>query len=403
MVDMFTRRSIHLAFLLALTTGCSQFSFPWKQSASAPPAQPTYVTPSPPAPVLATPTLPADSPAPDALAQKVANYRQELEAEMNRSQPPASAATQPASPALGDSSWFTPDSIRLTPYDQDSNSTGPRVIAAVTPQAPARAAASGDANFPMSVPEGSENQTAPTESTSAPDAGGWTAEDIEHKLATRLRDDPQDMESQLDYELFLFLEGQPVPQMSALSGLRPEDREVLAAIMDGLSNFRGVLRSENNPLLAAKVRPLLDMSDRLRTQAEMTLPTVALCSDVKSYGVYTPVDHSRFIAGRDNQTIVYCEVDNFQSQLTSDNFWQTKLTEEMVLYTESGLPVWPAKNDPKPVTDLCRQRRHDFFILHMITLPQNLTIGRYLLKLTVTDQQANRVAEATTPVEIVAE
>jgi hypothetical protein len=39
----------------------------------------------------------------------------------------------------------------------------------------------------------------------------------------------------------------------------------------------------------------------------------------------------------------------------------------------------------------------------MIKLPANLTIGRYLLKVSVVDQQVQRVAENTVAVEIVAQ
>jgi hypothetical protein len=36
----------------------------------------------------------------------------------------------------------------------------------------------------------------------------------------------------------------------------------------------------------------------------------------------------------------------------------------------------------------------------MIKLPASLTIGRYLLKVTIIDQQANRVAEASVPLVV---
>jgi hypothetical protein len=72
-----------------------------------------------------------------------------------------------------------------------------------------------------------------------------------------------------------------------------------------------------------------------------------------------------------------------------------------VLYTESGLPVWQDKTEQSP--DFARRRRHDFFVVKKTRLPANITIGRYLLKVTVVDQQANRVAEATIPVQFVAQ
>jgi hypothetical protein len=312
----------------------------------------------------------------------------------------APAATQPdVAINATQPSWLDTSPLRLTPYAQEKQP--PAAPAAAQTEA-AAATSTHDANLPITLPESADFQDAARQAS----AGGSDivpADQLEHKLATHLREYPADMEGQLNYEMLLFAEGQPVPQMSALAGLSGEDRELLSTVMDGLSNFRGVIAADDNLLLAGKIKPLLEMDDRLRSQAELTLPAVALCTEVDSYGVYKPVDSARFVAGQENKVIVYVEVQNFQSQLTGDNQWETRLGEEMVLYTESGLPVWPAKSDVEPVVDLCRQRRHDFFLRKLVVLPKNLTIGRYLLKVTVTDQEANHVAETTTPVEIVAE
>jgi hypothetical protein len=380
------------------------------------------------APVAAAPqptTQPADAAAPmdsesaAALAAKVKSYAQDEGAQVDKRNNAATnaPATQPVSDIIARLDTYHTNSLSLTPYEQDVPTPAHHDSAASTDaasegdaavQAAATATVSksanalsptGDANFPMIVPEGADQQAQPASASDAP----VTADQAEHLAAQHLRDDPADLDGQLNYQLLMFVEGQPVPQMSALAGLRAEDRQVISTLMDGLSNFRNVVRSSNNSLLADKVRPLVDMSDRLRSESELTLHNVTLCTKVDSYGVYKAVDSDRFIAGHENQVIVYAEVENFQSQATNDNQWQTKLSEEMVLYTESGMPVWPAKNQVDSVVDLCHEHRHDFFVAKLITLPQNLTIGRYLLKLTVTDQEANRVAEATTPVEIVVE
>jgi hypothetical protein len=309
----------------------------------------------------------------------------------------AAAATQPSdataqAPAALDT-MLAPDALRLSPYEQEA-----QPVKHYAPPSPQRFAATGDANFPITVPEGADNQVQAQQASAV-----WPADQIEHQLASRVRDQPRDLEGQLNYELLLFLEDQPVPQLEAISQLRPEDRDILAAVMDGLSNFRDTVRSDNNALMSTKIKPLMDMADRLRSQTELSLDTAALCKEVKSYGVYTPFDSNRFVAGRDNPVIVYCEVENFQSQLNSDSQFETRLSEETVLYTDSGMMVWPAKSEPQAVIDLCRQRRHDFFIARIVTLPSSLTIGRYVLKLTVTDQLANRVAETSVPLEIVAQ
>jgi hypothetical protein len=395
-----------LSLALSLAAGCSLFSF-GNSASTAPQPPPPSAVPSPAA-------QSADSETASALADKVATYRQDMESRSaQHPNPPvaaadAPAATQPSASAVGDADWLTPDAIRLTTFRQDAPSAPQRPAAAPAPEPrDSVAIATGNVSFPVTIPEGADG-AAPAPAgdavpASANESPTYTADQIERKLAGQIRDYPQDLEGQLDYELLLFIEGQPVPQMSALTGLRAEDRELLSAVMDGLSNFRSVVRSDNNQLLATKTQPLIDMADRLRSQSELTLPTVALCTSVSGFGLYAPVDKNRFPAGADNKVVVYCEVRNFQSRLSPDNQWQTQLSEEMVLYTESGLPIWPAKSIPQRVTDVCRQKRLDFCFAKLVALPSNLTIGRYLLKITVTDTQANHVAEATAPLEIVAE
>lgn len=225
---------------------------------------------------------------------------------------------------------------------------------------------------------------------------------IAARIASRAKDYPADLSAQVDDQLAKYLRDESVPDMSTLSGLAPEDREMLSAILDALSNFRSQIRADNNMLLSKKIHPLVELADRLRSQAELSVPTVALCTGVQAFGVYEPLDPARFIAGTRQEAIVYCEVENFLSQPNDKNLYETRLTQSIVLYTEaSGLPVWSAPKDT--IVDQARRRRHDFFLGKKIFLPPTLTIGRYLLKVTVEDQQAHHIAENTVPVEIVAQ
>ncbi|HEV2688312.1 MAG TPA: hypothetical protein VGV35_07150, partial [Bryobacteraceae bacterium] len=231
-----------------------------------------------------------------------------------------------------------------------------------------------------------------------------SSDELSQRLAQHVKDYPQDLGGQFDYQLIEFLRGESVPDMQKLAGLGNEDREILAAVMDGLSNFRTAARADNNMLLSRKVRPILEAADRLRTQAELTIPTVALCSRVNTYGSYEPFDPARFTAGTEHEVVVYCEVENFSSQLDSQRFWETSLREEIVLYSDQGMQVWtPDRVAPRPTMDRSRARRRDFFLGRLIRLPANLSIGRYILKVSVVDQQVNRVAENSVPLEVVAQ
>jgi hypothetical protein len=275
---------------------------------------------------------------------------------------------------------------------------------ATQPAAPARAAVLAadrtalDSGVPLILPESADHQAGGGSS-----AVSMSSDEYEKKLAQAVHDYPRDLGSQLDYELLRFVRDEPTPDLAAVSPLPVEDREILAAMLDGLNNFRDVARSDSNPMLSKKIQPLLDMADRLRSQAELTIPTMALCSSVDRFGVYTPITSTRFGAGKVNSVVVYSEVANFSSIQDEQKMWHTQLKQEMVLYTESGLAVWPEKSNVKLFVDTSHNRRHDFFVARNVNLPASLTIGRYLLKVTLTDDQSNRVAESTTPIEIVAE
>ena len=221
-------------------------------------------------------------------------------------------------------------------------------------------------------------------------------------LAIKIKDDPRDAVSHLNYQLLQFLLDEQVPDLGSIAPLPAEDRELLTTLLDGLSNFRNGLRAEANSLQSKKVAPLLELADRLRSQGDLTISTAALCRSVQRFGVYEPMDPPRFIAGgKENDAILYCEVANFSSQLNDRKLWETKLKQEATLFSETGLQVWSDKSDT--VIDQSRNRLHDFFIADKVRLPSSLPVGRYLMKMTVTDLNANRVAEATVPIQIVAQ
>src|SRR4030095_10582590 len=134
----------------------------------------------------------------------------------------------------------------------------------------------------------------------------------------------------------------------------------------------------------------------LRSQADLHIPVLALCTRVAVFGVYDPVDATQLAAGKEHQLILYCEVENFASQFTERRLWHTQLTHEAVLYDERGKRVWEEKL--VNVEDFSRNRRHDFFINQKVRFPATLAAGNYYLKVSINDQQANRGTQATLPV-----
>ncbi len=344
---------------------------------------------------------------PSLIATTVKNYTQQMAPLIEqRPKPP-----EPAIAAIGD-----PSDVRwIKPGDPAKPTARPPIPVEVIPLVqPVIDAQPSSANQGLSVASALQPLTVPNPQSGmriSPDDVNRTvtaprpavlAADLEAKLSRQIQSSPRDLWAHLDSQLLHFLRDEQVPQLDALTSLPLEDRELVAAVMDGLTLFRNSLRADGNMLLSRKVKPLLDLADRLRSQADLNIPTLSLCTKVDAFGVYEPIDPVRFIAGKEHQAIIYCEVENFASSPMSDKkMWETKLSQEAVLYTESGLQVWVDKAGT--VVDHSRNRRRDFFIVKKIKLPAALTIGRYLLKVTVEDQQAKRVAEQTMPIEIVAQ
>ncbi len=187
----------------------------------------------------------------------------------------------------------------------------------------------------------------------------------------------------------------------AIPGLTSRERELLAHFqsffielgkkLDGSRNADEVLQQEIEAL-----RELLVNEPRLE------LGTLALCTRVGGFGDYTPFKKNSFLAHSEQQAIVYIEIAGFTSELNSKNEWVTELSQQLIIYSESdGIPVW--REDWQSAVDVSRNRRNDFFVVQIITLPKALSVGRYHLKVRVRDEKSKAEAEGAINFEMVAD
>lgn len=134
----------------------------------------------------------------------------------------------------------------------------------------------------------------------------------------------------------------------------------------------------------------------------VTIVHADLCRSVTGFGVYEPLGSHNFLAGRANRAIVYVEVENFAAAKLDDAMREVRLSQELILYKEDdGLAVW--RHEPTQITDVSRNRRRDFYVVQMITLPARLSAGKYRLKVRITDQHGDSVDETTMRVQVVAD
>jgi hypothetical protein len=368
-------------------SGATAIQSPSPQSAQGPLA--------PQAPVESSPEQTAQPDDASLLARRTAEYARHVS-------PMLASPTNPATrPSLVE--WVDPTSRpagSAVPAGASPADLASQAPLANQPASLAAAHLKEDASVPLILPESADQiQQSPANSSATPVTA--STDEYEQKLHKLVQEYPRDLGYQLDYQMLRLVRDEQTPDMNDVAQLSNEDRDLLLALMDGLNNFRIAARGNNNLMLNSKIQPLIEMVDRLRSQAQLSIPTVAFCSRVSGYGVYVPLESSRFAVGQEVQLILYNEAANFASIQGSDSVWRTRLRQEMVLYTDNGLAVWPDKSNAATFVDQSRDRRHDFFISRRVILPPTLAAGKYVLKITLTDEQSNRVVEASAPLELV--
>ncbi|MEM1098775.1 MAG: hypothetical protein AAGH92_08295 [Planctomycetota bacterium] len=142
--------------------------------------------------------------------------------------------------------------------------------------------------------------------------------------------------------------------------------------------------------------------EAMRGPTPLTLRNTKLCKRVSGFGVYEPFGSYEFVAGREHRAIVYAEVDHFAVQPDDAGRFEVQLQQEVTLFNEAdGLAVW--KQPAQPIHDLSQRKRRDFYNVQMVTLPANLGVGKYRLKVRVTDVHGGTVDEATLPISLIAD
>lgn len=281
---------------------------------------------------------------------------------------------------------------------------------------------------PVSVPV-TEAEPAPDVLAQADQAWATTTRAPAHTARPQLaQSEPEDPLAELASRMARLLR-EPPPGSERLS-----DVAALAAIESVKPGVLATIESPTNALgtklAPADLRSLIDARERLLanpTEANRTLlkslakiapaggvrvSRAVLCRRVEGFGRYEPLTTDTFIAGRPIRAIVYTELDGFlaraartgdpvQNGVPMTEQVSVELTQSLTLYQDAdGLQAWhkPAQR----VVETTRAARRDFYLIHTIELPANLTIGRYRLKVTVTDVTSGASDEVTMPITIVA-
>jgi hypothetical protein len=151
---------------------------------------------------------------------------------------------------------------------------------------------------------------------------------------------------------------------------------------------------EDKRRAAASVAHLDEAVAHLRELGSLSLRNLAFCKNVYGYGAFESYDNDIFSPGQ--QVSLYVEVENYHSESTEKGYC-TLLGATYELFDDKGKRV--SGGDFPDVDDCCRSRRRDFHIQFGLTIPANLTPGRYRVELVVKDRKSDKLGHATLPFE----
>jgi hypothetical protein len=224
-----------------------------------------------------------------------------------------------------------------------------------------------------------------------------TIEELIEQATADLAKDPSDARLQWRLGLLLLAAGRTIEAGELSPELTERQRGLLArqvALETALADLLADRPDSANATFAAAKA----LRDALRHDAELSLPVLALCSKVTTFGVYEVLPDSALAPYRANRAIVYCEVGNLAAENERSNHHRALLATRLELFAEDGRSLW-THEEPR-IEDVSRRRREDFFIAQIVTFPPTLGPGTYILKATVTDLIADKTNETTQEIQI---
>lgn len=193
----------------------------------------------------------------------------------------------------------------------------------------------------------------------------------------------------VELRLLYLLAGQRDRAIAAIPGIHANEQAFWTRVFWSLSNY---LDDQNYPDKADRTAAALSQMRAailaLQGNAPLAIGRATFCSDIVSFGNYTRFEKEEFRPGQ--EVLVYAELENFQSERTSDGKYRT-LLKSSVRLAQDGRAIDEVQYNA--TEDLSRSRRQDFMQGFRYQLPQRVAPGNYVLQLTIEDQLSSKSAQ----------
>ena len=149
---------------------------------------------------------------------------------------------------------------------------------------------------------------------------------------------------------------------------------------------------KDNPDIANRAYDAMDgLLDQVAQKAELRITALEVCNKVYDFGRYELVPSEELVNGTAKSIIVYCQLENFQSEKNDEGKFLSRLRAEFTLYdTGSWQVLAQRKSDVTDVPSFTQRR--DFYLRGEFDMPR-LSSGTYQLEVRITDRIANKIAQ----------
>jgi len=204
---------------------------------------------------------------------------------------------------------------------------------------------------------------------------------------------PDDINVQLALRFLYSAQGKDENALKPLDCL-PLDKQTqtLSIARAALLAAQAKSSSQNDPILANHALDALqDLTDQIAEKADFTISCLKICNKVNNFGSYETVPPSELQTGRPRRALVYCELQNFQSELNGEGQYLTHLFADIALYDSSYRVIAQRRADvaDKPTYN----KRRDFFLQGDLDLPA-LAPGKYEIRVKFEDKIAQKITPA---------
>ncbi len=253
---------------------------------------------------------------------------------------------------------------------------------------------------PRNLPQRDRNIKQASYRTAAPLEWEQHLRNAVDEMQTSLPDDPastDEVNEHMRLRLLQLLSGDQEGALQPIPGATAPQQDYWSQQLFAVSTYLDSKSQPDNKRRATGSLTYLDQARaKLAELATLQVKNLAFVDSVGGFGDYALRESGEFRPG--DSVTLYAEIENYTSQSTKEGH-HTRLGTSFEILDRNGKRVDSAQFPE--VEDLCKTPRRDFHIQYTIKLPTRIYAEEYEIRLIVTDEQSQKIGQASLPLEIV--